>query len=60
VGQHGQDPDPGYGAEPQQALQGQHHLRKPAAAEDDKPASPVVDTLSRAERELLQVIEKLR
>lgn len=31
-----------------------------AATEDDKAAAPVVDTLSRAERELLQVIEKLR
>ena len=33
---------------------------QPAASEDDKAAAPVVDTLSRAERELLQVIEKLR
>ncbi|MFN8722366.1 MAG: DUF6468 domain-containing protein [Rhodospirillales bacterium] len=33
---------------------------QPAVSEDDKAAAPVVDTLSRAERELLQVIEKLR
>jgi hypothetical protein len=33
---------------------------QPGGAEDARPAAPVVDTLSRAERELLQVIEKLR
>jgi hypothetical protein len=33
---------------------------QPVTSEDDKTAAPVVDTLSRAERELLQVIEKLR